>query len=146
LILTKEENSKIKDFYFEKLEFCGCGNPEATLIFIRNLLNIRKERSDTYSSLLPEYIQWRKDSELNLINVFEFKDNPDKPGELTEIQDSIIQYMLYHLNSLGIFEHGSSINSCWLTAYGYEILDILNKLGDIEDFDISNWDYEEDDV
>lgn len=122
----------LHDFYFERLKFCGCGRPDFTLEFIKKFLNVIQERTDEYDK--PDYNHrkvWDKYHE-KLKEVFEFKNHED--NELSEVQDGIVQFVMYHLDNIGILEHGSGISGAWLTKYGIQILEALNYFDDLDIF------------
>lgn len=119
---------KLKDFYYNKLDFCGCGRPDCTLEFIKKLLNIIKQKTDRRSE--PNYNcdeSWDKHQN-NLIETFEFK----AEKELSDIQDGIVQFVMYYLDRIGVLEHGGGIGGAWLSDYGKELLEILNYFDDLE--------------
>lgn len=82
----------IKWYYFEKLEWCGCGRPGDGMRAIAKYL---ESRSLTY----PE-------NDKKLEEYFPYED------------DSIVLCLAYELDRAGFTEHGSSIYGCWLTTDG----------------------------
>ena len=130
--LEEKRREFISDFYYEKLNFCGCGSPWDTLYVIKNLLNILKVRSDRwdledYNARSHEYYELHQKE---LKECFNLKDNVFH-GQFS-INDGVIQVFLNVLDNCDVLEHGGSIGGSWLTSYGEELLEHLNKLNDEE--------------
>lgn len=90
---------EINDWVFCDLGFCGCGNPEGALDFLRDTLNlIDKEFDERWEGMKNRF--------------------PDNPMSWT---------YLYMLDDKGLTEHGSNIRGCWLTEKGKDILTALNS-------------------
>ena len=84
---------------FTDLGFCGCGDPEGSLDFLRDSLNdINKESDERWNAMKARF--------------------PEGPMSWT---------YLYMLDDKGLTEHGSNIRGCWLTDKGKAILELLNK-------------------
>lgn len=89
---------EIHDWLFCDLGFCGCGDPEAALEFLRDTLNLlNKEFDERWDGMQKRF--------------------PDGPMSWT---------YLYMLDDKGLTEHGSNIRGCWLTDKGKDILSALN--------------------
>lgn len=137
--LTQKEGNILYEFYFNELKFCGCGCPENTLLFIKNLLNIiyektkRCDNKDYYDRHYYYYDLYQKE----LREVFEFENKQENNNYFSNNQDGIIQFVLYYLDEVEVIEHGTSINGAWVTKKGEQILKILNKVEDWDNFDIS---------
>ena len=137
--LTQKEGNILYEFYFNELKCCGCGCPENTLLFIKNLLNIiyektkRCDNKDYYDRHYYYYDLYQKE----LREVFEFENKQENNNYFSNNQDGIIQFVLYYLDEVEVIEHGTSINGAWLTKKGEQILKILNKVEDWDNFDIS---------
>lgn len=106
--------NEVQEFYYETLEWCGCGNPDEALAFMRDVLQVIHDRSKDNS--LPSerripYAQskWAKHTA---------KLNAMLPGALG------LSY-LYMLSALGLTEHGGSVGGSWLTIEGDRVLSIL---------------------
>lgn len=85
------------------LNFCGCGNPEESLLFTRKTLQKIKARSDNFC-------------------------DPTKLSALEGWLGPAYEFVLYVLTEKGIIEHGGSIYGSWLTSKGVQLLDDLNRL------------------
>lgn len=84
---------------FTDLGFCGCGDPEGALEFLRDTLNLlNKEFDERWEGMQKRF--------------------PDNPMSWT---------YLYMLDDKGLTEHGSNIRGCWLTDKGKAVLELLNK-------------------
>lgn len=135
-MLNKNEIGILHNFYSEKLAFCDCGNPEYTLLFIKNILNTIKEKVTNWSNedYNKEASRYYNMYLQDLISTFEFNNSS---SSLTNSQKGIVQFVLYHLDNVGVLEHGSGIDAAWLSEYGHQILNILNKIDDFEEFDLN---------
>ena len=100
------------DYYmFDVLHLCGCGCPEDTYEVIRRYLRIRKDNFD--DELSWEAVQRRYKLNLHI-------DTAD------DVQDGLLQFMMYILDKNGFTEHGGSIGGCWLTKDGERLLTVLD--------------------
>lgn len=130
--LEEKRREFINDFYFEKLNFCGCGSPCDTLYVIKNLLNVIKAKMDKwkladYNVRFDEYYELYQKELKECLNL-----NDNTFHNQFNINDGIIQVFLNVLNNCDVLEHGSSINGSWLTSYGKKTLEYLNQLTDKE--------------
>ena len=88
--------SIIKYFYFEVLNWCGCGEPGDAMRTISKFLNAINEMN----------------IELREIKL-------EKAFNVRKIYDSdLLLCLAYSLDAAGLIEHGTSIHSCWLTLEG----------------------------
>lgn len=131
--LEEQRRNFINDFYFEKLNFCGCGSPSDTLYVIKNLLNVIKIRTDRWD--LPDYNKNRHEYynlyKKEITDCFNLKDYNTNNNEYS-INESVIQCFLNVLNNCDVLEHGGGIGGSWLTKYGKQLLEYLNELSDEE--------------
>lgn len=116
-----ELGEKLREIYFEKLKFCGCGRPQDTMLFIKDFLNViydkfeSKLNYDEYQNRLKEVFQFQ-----NIENHF------------TDTQYGIFQFVAYYLDEIGIIEHGGGIGGAWLSDVGKQLRDLLNNVEDFE--------------
>lgn len=123
----------IQDFYYNKLEFCGCGSPSDILYVIKNILNvIEKKLKDCDAKIDNRYEVYQE----NLKNSLNQKD--DSMEEEFSTNEGIVQIIYNVLTNVDVLEHGSSIGGSWLTDYGKELLKHLNSCNDDELEDILN--------
>lgn len=97
----------LSEFYYDELKWCGCGNAEAALDFMRDVLAAIGpcgKRDDWEGSR-------RRMSELI--------------GE--ESNGALALSYLYMLDAVGLTEHGGSVWGCWLTEKGERILHELQR-------------------
>lgn len=85
-----------------RMNFCGCGMPQAALIYVYNILEFTFSRHD------DDYHNWMKYS-------------PD--GMFTSYGEEF--FVFYTLESHGFLEHGSNACHGWLTPDGKEFLEEL---------------------
>lgn len=107
--------NNVQEFYYKELGWCGCGSPQEALEFMRDILQIMKNRSDDNQNepcgTRYEDSAWAKHTKLL----------DDKlPGALG------LSYF-YFLDSVGLTEHGGSIGGSWLTKDGERALEILRS-------------------
>ena len=108
----------VKNFYYEDLGFCGCGNPASILCVIKDFLNV----IDAYSENKINYKEKERRLSLALLCDEAYGIEEVKVNWGTE------QIILNVLNNCDVLEHGSGIGSSWLTLYGEEVLEHLNNL------------------
>lgn len=105
--MVEERRNELNKLIFEDLGFCGCGNPEQDIIFIKNILDLRnKWHNDKLT-----YKKYRKLIKKEFI----------KNWECAE------EYILYMLNDKEFLEHGSSVGGSWLLNKGHKLLKITNE-------------------
>lgn len=119
--LEEKRREFIHDFYYGKLNFCGCGSPSDTLYVVRNVLNLIADKNKyDYDNYWNEF-----KSTLNLKDELILGS-----GSNFYINEDVFQIVLNILNNSGVLEHGSSIGGSWLSKYGEELLSHLNSLSD----------------
>lgn len=104
--------NEVQEFYYRTLKWCGCGNPDEALAFLRDVLGVLKARSDENRDDRAPYADsaWAKRT-LELDGL---------------LGDGMLGLSyLYMLDSHGLLEHGSSIGGSWLTAEGERVLSML---------------------
>lgn len=116
-----EYPNEVQRFYYDTLKWCGCGNPEDALTFMRDVLEIMHLRSEE-----------------NMTEAI-FDRQGDAPWtKRTQELDALLGggalglSYLYVLDSFGLTEHGGSIGGSWLTPEGERILTLL-KSRDLEE-------------
>ena len=117
--MDKELSIKfVKNFYYEDLGFCGCGNPASILCTIKDFLNV----IDAYFKDKIDYKEKERRLSLALLNDGDYEIEEIKVNRGAEL------IILNVLNNCDVLEHGSGIGSSWLTLYGEEVLEHLNNL------------------
>jgi hypothetical protein len=107
-------NDLIKFFYFEKLKWCGCGDPEIALIEIKDYLNI--------------IYKYEIDNNDHNISYFNHQEDVRKRFGVNSIYDNpLLLCLAYSLDAAGFTEHGSSIGHPWMTEEGLMFLKLLNE-------------------
>ena len=105
-------------FYYEKLNFCGCGSPSTAKICIRD-----------YLKMLNDFFEGKEDFEEKYKQK---RDNLQKRFGVTSTYDSeLLLCLAYTLDAAGFTEHGSSIGSAWLTKEGKIFLWLLERDEDL---------------
>ena len=95
-----------------KLGFCGCGNPESALAYIRDVLQLINEGATGHES--EKFDDWYP---IYRDRVNAFFDN-----------DRGLEYFTYYmLDDKDLLEHGSGVPG-WLTELGEQILFDLEKM------------------
>lgn len=116
-------------FYYEKLNFCGCGSPSTAKICIRDYLKIVNDYHESKEDFKEAYKQER--------------DSLQKRFGVTSTYDSeLLLCLAYTLDAAGFTEHGSGIGSAWLTKEGKMFLWLLERneeLNEEEDENIKEW-------
>jgi hypothetical protein len=96
-----EEAGKIRELYNEALQWCHCGDPEAALELMRDVLQLI---SDKNPGSFDEI----------------YRELEEKLG-LKEHRGLYWSYF-YTLDAAGLLEHGGNVSGSWLTPFGEEIL------------------------
>ena len=90
----------IQFYWYEVLNWCGCGTPETALMAIASYLELQdRDITDRES-----YDQWKN----------EIKEAFPPDGD----DGALYNCLAYSLDSAKFTEHGSSICACWLTDDG----------------------------
>ena len=98
-------------FYYKKLNWCGCGDPETVKQVIRDYLQI-----------LYEYEEDKSDDRYeNLCNRFQ-----DRFGCKNVYGNELLLCLAYTLAAADFTEHGSSIGGAWISEEGKMFLWLLN--------------------
>lgn len=114
-------------FYFEILNFCGCGMPEASCDYILALLSLFYNGKD-YNSIRYQTLfggDYTVDKQL-----------------VYNLSDERLDFILKWLDSMSLTEHGTSVYGSWLTGYGTLIKTLLKIRKDL-DIEIDSIDYDE---
>lgn len=104
-------------FYFEKLNWCGCGNPEIVKYEILKYLRIKDwwydidYSSETYKLLSRKFRE-----------AFGVNDVYGSP---------LLLALAYTLDAAGFTEHGSSIGGAWITDEGRMFMFLLENNPDV---------------
>lgn len=110
---TKEDlddgfNYLIDAFYYQILGFCGCGNPNGILEYILEILNLFTDDPPA-----TNFFSIRAEEQYKVLY----------PGR-TDIE---LEFILKYLCSIGLTEHGTSVNSSWLTSKGICYRELLRR-------------------
>lgn len=97
-------------FYYEKLNWCGCGDPEIAKRCIRDYFRIIESFGND-------------DFEERLKNRF---------GVESIYDNELLLCLTYALDAAEFIEHGSIINCSWLTEEGKMFLYVLNENKDLD--------------
>lgn len=101
----------IKYYYYEKLQWCGCGMPGEAMRIIAKYLESRSLEYPQNKEKLSEY----------------FQDGDKNP---------LVLCLAYEMDRAGFTEHGSSIYSCWLLDDGKYFLWAIKKADEQDELDI----------
>lgn len=117
--------NEVQAFYYDTLNWCGCGNPEEALGLMRDVLRLFKERSD--ANRLPTPAHFFVPDVASFLN-----DRAEGWRLVTQKIDDLLGdgplglSYLYMLDALGLTEHGGYVGGCWLTAEGERVLALLD--------------------
>jgi hypothetical protein len=100
----------------EKVGFCGCGNVSGALKLLYNVLLQLSKRND-YSDQRDK--SW-DDSVLEIKRLLRYVDDCSFDNEM-------YWTYFYFLDQMELTEHGGSVNGCWLTPKGLDVLNILKE-------------------
>ena len=101
----------IKYYYYEKLEWCGCGCPGEAMRQVAMYLEARSLEYPANDAKMKEYFDGGDDN-------------------------CLVLCLAYELDRAGFTEHGSSIYSCWLTDDGKYFLWAIQEADKQDELDI----------
>ena len=101
-------------FYYEVLNWCGCGCSDLAKKTIRDYLEIVRCRHAT-----------------NRRGTFD-RQLKDRFGVTTIYESDLLLCLAYTLDAAGFTEHGSSIGSAWLTEEGEMFLWLLKQNAELD--------------
>ncbi len=87
--------------WYTRMNFCGCGDPESTRLWLLKVLRAIDAENRTYQSIAAA---------MGL--------DPDGDARY---------FILYTLDAMGLTEHGGSVNGCWLTDEGKQMIKNLES-------------------
>lgn len=109
-------------FYYEKLKWCGCGDPELVKKAILKYLTIRNNWSELCDKDDIPFQEMYRQIQDEYAKYF---------GVQNEYEEPLLLALAYTLDATGFTEHGSSISGCWMTDEGRMFLFILQNNPDI---------------
>lgn len=102
-------------FYFEKLDWCGCGSPEIAKKVIRDFLRILD--TDMKDKDIDWQARWKKRREMMM----------DRFGVESVYDNELLLCFAYDMGSAEFTEHGTSIGSAWISEEGEMFLWLLER-------------------
>lgn len=125
---NSDEEELIKEcenfFYYEKLHWCGCGQPEKAKKVIRDFLSILNITSDAWkltSKEIDELYGIRDEAFKNRFGVEYIYDN------------ELLLCLAYAMDAAGFTEHGSGIGGAWIDTEGKMFLWLLENNEELND-------------
>lgn len=100
-------------FYYEKLNWCGCGLPDVAKMTVRDFL----------WALHGDVDHWEKREERFL----------EKFGVKDVYENNLLLCLAYALDAAELTEHGGSIGGAWLTEEGRMFLWLLEQNEDLKE-------------
>ena len=113
------DGMSLEDYINSLVGFCGCGSPNVAYKLLFNVLLVFKKRTEDYSETRDK--SW-KESYSKIEKLLKYHSD-----DLEDNENGLYWTYLYFLDDKGLTEHGGSVNGCWLTDKGYEVLDLLKK-------------------
>lgn len=111
-------------FYYEKLNWCGCGCPEDAKKVIRDFLSILNITSDAWR------FERDKRNELCALRDEAFK---NRFGVGAVYDNELLLCLAYALDAAGFTEHGGSIGGAWIDTEGKMFLWLLEQNEELSD-------------
>jgi hypothetical protein len=113
------DREELEDFfYYEKLNWCGCGDPDIAKTAIKDYLQCVYDWQNDKSA--DSYINDRK----------RFK---ERFGVESVYDDRLLLCLAYELDAARLTDHGSSIGGAWLTEEGKMFLWLLNQNEELQE-------------
>lgn len=81
-------------FYYEKLNWCGCGDPDRAKKVVRDYLEVVNDKFDSNTDFYEKF------------------------GVKYVYDDKLLLCLAYTLDAAGFTDHGTSISGAWLTNEG----------------------------
>lgn len=103
-----EYNTLMDYFYYDRLKWCGCGDPIEAKLTVRKFLDAHREW-ESKEKKLKEYF-----------------------GVKSVYDNSLLLCLAYTMDAAEFTEHGTSISGAWLTEDGEDFLFCLEQLEDDE--------------
>ena len=111
-------------FYYEKLHWCGCGQPEKAKKVIKDFLSILNIVSDEWklpSKEQDELYRLRREAFKNRFGVEYIYDN------------ELLLCFAYAMDAAGFTEHGGGIGGAWIDTEGEMFLWLLEHNEELND-------------
>lgn len=109
--MNKTENQeKFEDMYYGTLGMCGCGDAESVKNFVYKMMEFQKRyhSKEDVSTIFKERKEYLKNLD----------------------PDTIVEFVGHILESIGFYEHGSSVYGSWFTKEGEEFFTLLEEFKD----------------
>ena len=107
----------IKWFYYDLLNWCGCGDPKEALIAVRDYLSLVNYYDEHRTEDSQDFTRKDYDDQCAYCN--------DKFGCKTIYDNPLLLCLAYTMDDKELTEHGSSISGAWLTGVGEMFLALL---------------------
>lgn len=116
--INYDDNQLIKEcedfFYYEKLDWCECGDPDLAKETIRDYMRIIYD----FHNLVDNH---------NMAYERKIRNFNDRFGFNSIYDNCFALCFAYAIDAAGLTEHGSSIGGAWLTNEGKMFLWLLNQ-------------------
>lgn len=112
-------------FYYEQLNWCGCGSPEIAKKVIRDFLRILNIKSSCTLDTNPKE---RDELYKTIENAF-----MDRFGVKSVYDNELLLCLAYTLDAAELTEHGSGIGGAWLTKEGEMFLWLLEHNEELDE-------------
>ena len=106
-------------FYYEKLDWCGCGEPDTAKKVIRDFLRILYD--------------FYKDEDFDTSYKRKKNNFKERFGVESVYDNELLLCLAYTLDAVEFTEHGGSIGGAWITNEGEMFLWLLNQNEDLDD-------------
>ena len=112
-------------FYYEKLNWCGCGSPDIVKKVIRDFLWILNITSNAWN------FDRNKRNKLYKLRDEAFE---DRFGVKSVYDNELLLCLAYTLDAAEFTEHGSSIGGAWIDEEGKMFLWLLERNEELDDY------------
>lgn len=103
--------------FYDVWKFCGCGNPEHIVAYVKGILKAYKDAQEYTSKVSLTSAPDDKWSRL--------RKNIDDAIATGKENDNARLFVLYWLDSQNYTEHGGSVYGAWITDNGRKLLALL---------------------
>lgn len=109
-------------FYYEKLNWCGCGSPEIVKKTIRDFLRILYDNKKELLDNKMRNWDWNRRDE----------NFQERFGVKSVYDNELLLCLAYTLDAAEFTEHGSGIGGAWIDIEGEMFLWLLNQNEDLD--------------
>lgn len=110
-LLDFADNEELDNALFNDIGLCGCGYFNDVVRIIYEYLKIKNEMLLNYSYFV--WKEWQNDF-------------------IEKNKEELFEFMKYILDNRGFTEHGTSVDSAWITSKGKRLIQLIEQECEVE--------------